>query len=232
MVVQQISFSFVILLNFMEKLRYIWILFFVFTANNLLGQSNLKEDTFYVTKTVIIDGDTIPNVAIEEVVVFPQLVFKNRWQSRRYRKLIRDVTRAYPYAKYARLRLDEMEAEFQKLETEKERKKYIKRVEDELMDEFGEELKKLTITQGRILLKLIDRETGDTSYELLKELRGTLSAIFWQAIARLFGSDLKSQYDPYGSDVLVERVVRMIETGQIKTDPRIEERLKKSYVKE
>ena len=107
--------------------------------------------------------------------------------------------------------------------------KYIKTIEKQLMDEFGKELKKLTITQGRILLKLIDRETGNTSYELLKELRGTVSAVFWQTIARLFGSDLKSQYDPQDDDFLVERVVRLIETGQIKLDNKVMERLKMSY---
>lgn len=213
----------------MRLLNLILIFLFVFQTNIILGQEASDEDTLYVTKTVIVDGDTIPNVAIEEVVIFPKLVFKNRRQSRRYTKLIRDVSKAYPYAKYAKIRLDEMEANFQKLETEQERKKYVKTVEKELMDDFGEELKKLTITQGRILLKLIDRETGDTSYELLKELRGSLSAIFWQAIARLFGSDLKSQYDPYGDDVLIERVVRLIESGQIKIDKQIEERLKKSH---
>jgi len=191
-----------------------------------LAQDTAKKDTFYVTKTVIVDGDTIPNVSIEEVVVFPKLVFKNKRQSRRYRKLIRDVRKAYPYAIYAKMKLDEMENEFNKLTTEKEKKKYIKIIEKELMGEFGSELKKLTITQGRILLKLIDRETGDTSYELLKELRGGVSAVFWQAIARLFGSDLKSQYDPMGDDYLIERVVRLIETGQIKLDKKILERLK------
>jgi len=191
-----------------------------------LAQDTAKKDTFYVTKTVIVDGDTIPNVSIEEVVVFPKLVFKNKRQSRRYRKLIRDVRKAYPYAIYAKMKLDEMENEFNKLTTEKEKKKYIKIIEKELMGEFGSELKKLTITQGRILLKLIDRETGDTSYELLKELRGGVSAVFWQAIARLFGSDLKSQYDPTGDDFLIERVVRLIESGQIKLDKKILERLK------
>jgi hypothetical protein len=124
--------------------------------------------------------------------------------------------------------LDEMEREFLKLETEKERKKYIKTVEKQLMDEFGNELKKLTSTQGRILLKLIDRETGNTSYVLLKELRGTVSAVFWQAIARLFGSDLKSRYDPSGDDYLIERVVRMIETGQLTVDPNVRKRLERS----
>lgn len=97
------------------------------------------------------------------------------------------------------------------------------------MDDFGTELKKLTITQGRILLKLIDRETGDTSYELLKELRGSISAVFWQTIARIFGSDLKSQYDPKGDDFLIERVVKLIETGQIKLDRETLKRLNMPY---
>lgn len=207
--------------------KYFLIIIIVLLFKTAFGQTE-DDDTLYVTRTVIVDGDTIPNVAIEEVVIFPQLVFKSKRQSRRYRKLIRDVTTAYPYAKYAKIRLDEMEKNFQSLKTDQERKRYVKDVEKELMSDFGSELKKLTVTQGRILLKLLDRETGNTSYELLKELRGGVSAVFWQTIARLFGSDLKSQYDPYGEDVLIERVVRLIESGQIKPDPRILERLKMS----
>jgi hypothetical protein len=205
------------------------LLIFLSFARNGLGQEVAEGDTLVVTRTVIIDGDTIPNVSIEEVVIFPRLIFKSRYRARRYKKLIRDVKRAYPYAIYAKNKLDQMEHEFQNLTTEKEKKKYVKTVEKQLMDEFGRELKKLTITQGRILLKLIERETGNTSYVLLKELRGTVSAVFWQTIARLFGSDLKSQYDPQGDDFLVERVVRLIETGQIKLDHKVMERLKMSY---
>jgi hypothetical protein len=115
----------------------------------------------------------------------------------------------------AKNKLDKMEKEFLELETEKERKKYIKTIEKQLMDEFGNELKKLTITQGRLLLKLIDRETGSTSYILLQELRGNFSAVFWQAIARLFGSNLKSEYDPQGEDRIIERIVLLIEHDQI-----------------
>lgn len=179
------------------------------------GQELSKADTLIVTKTVIDNGDTIPNVYIEEVVIFPELEFKNRYRAWRYRKLVRDLKRVYPYAKMAKNKLDQMEKEFLELETEKEQKKYIKTIEKQLMDEFGSELKKLTITQGRLLLKLIDRETGSTSYVLLQELRGNFSAVFWQAIARLFGSDLKSEYDPEGEDRLIERIVLLIEHGQI-----------------
>lgn len=205
------------------------LIFFVLFLKYSVAQKNSVKDTLLVTRTVIVDGDTIPNVSIEEVVIFPRLVFKNKYRERRYSKLVRDVKRAYPYAIYAKKKLNEMESEFQGLRTEKERNKYVKTIEKQLMDEFGNELKHLTITQGRILLKLIDRETGDTSYELLKELRGAVSAVFWQTIARIFGSDLKSQYDPKGDDMLIERVVRLIETGQITLDQQVIERLKMSY---
>ncbi len=181
----------------------------------VMAQNQKDSDTIIVTKTVIDDGDTIPNVTIGEVIIFPEKKFKNRYQAWRYRKLVRDLKRVYPYAKMAKNKLDKMEKEFLELETEKERKKYIKTIEKQLMDEFGSELKKLTITQGRLLLKLIDRETGSTSYILLQELRGNFSAVFWQAIARLFGSNLKSEYDPQGEDRIIERIVLLIEHDQI-----------------
>jgi len=210
------------------RIALIWfcINLFVVSAN---AQNELNIDSIKVAKAIIENGDTIANVVLEDVVVFPQLKFKNKRQQRHYTKLMRDVTKAYPYAKYAKIKLDEMEQEFLQLKTEKERDRYVETVEDQLMENFSDELKKLTITQGRILLKLIDRETGDTSYELLKRLRGSFSAFFWQAIARLFGSDLKSQYDATGEDYLIERVVNMIEAGYIKPDYNVYKRLNMEY---
>ncbi|MFO7827346.1 MAG: DUF4294 domain-containing protein [Bacteroidales bacterium] len=193
----------------------IWLIGLLLITNIVVGQNQKDSDTIIVTKTVIDDGDTIPNVTLNEVIIFPEKKFKNRFQAWRYRKLVRDLKRVYPYAKMAKNKLDQMEKEFLELETEKERKKYIKTIEKQLMDEFGNELKKLTITQGRLLLKLIDRETGSTSYMLLQELRGNFSAVFWQTIARIFGSDLKSEYDPHGEDRMIERIVLLIEHGQI-----------------
>lgn len=101
------------------------------------------------------------------------------------------------------------------IESKVKRKKYIKKVEKQLMAEFEGELKKLTIKQGIILIKLIDRETGNTSYDLVKELRGSFSAFLWQSLARLFGSNLKLQYDPNGRDAMIEEIVQLIENGQI-----------------
>jgi hypothetical protein len=101
------------------------------------------------------------------------------------------------------------------LETAKERREYTKQLEDELLKQYEEELKNLTITQGRILIKLIDRETRKTSYEVVKELRGSFQAAFWQAIARIFGSNLKTEFDPEGEDKVLNEIMIMIENGQL-----------------
>jgi hypothetical protein len=175
----------------------------------------LSQENIIVTTGKIVDGDTLPHLTLEPIVVLPKLTFESRRQRRRYNKLIRDIKRVYPYAKLAKAKLDQMEMEFQALETERERKQYVKTVEQQLMDEFGDELKKLTISQGRLLLKLIDRETGETSYELLKTLRGSFSAVFWQTIARIFGSNLKAEYDAHGEDYLIERIVLKLEYGML-----------------
>jgi len=190
----------------------------VFLAGTIKAQDTIqlhKDDDTFVLYGVIIDGDTLLLSSIDEVYIFPFRKFKSKRDLRRYRRLIRNVKKAYPYAKLAKKKLDEIEANFAKLKTEKARKQYIKQVEKEIRYEYEDELKKLTITQGRILIKLIDRETGDTSYELVKEFRGSFSAFFWQAIARLFGSNLKSEFDAQGEDKLINEIVILIENGQL-----------------
>ena len=97
---------------------------------------------------------------------------------------------------------------------EKTKKAYLKIVEKELRAEFEEPLKNLTTTQGEILLKLIDRETGETSYELVKQMRGSFQAFMWQSLARLFGSNMKTKYDPTGDDIMIERAIKLVEAGQ------------------
>jgi hypothetical protein len=174
-----------------------------------------RSGDIYVARRLIIDGDTIWVADLDEVYIFPTHKFKNRWEYRRYTRLIYNVKKAYPWARLAGEKLAEVEVHMGTLKTEKEQREYIKQVEQELLDDYKEDLKKLTITQGRILIKLVDRETGDTSYELVKELRGNLSAAFWQALARLFGSNLKSEYDAAGEDRLIEEIVILIEAGQL-----------------
>jgi len=196
------------------------VLLLIFLVSGIAFKSfsqNIKSssDSIIVTHAIILDGDTIPNIYLDEIVIFPEIIFKSKQEERRYTKLIRDLKKVYPYAQLAKQKLDELEREYAILETEKERKAFTKTIEQQLLDEFGPQLKKLTVTQGRLLLKLIDRETGNTSYALLKELRGSFSAVFWQAIARLFGSDLKTEYDADGVDQYIERIVILIEHGQV-----------------
>lgn len=162
---------------------------------------------------IIQNGDTAFLSVIEEAYIFPNRKFKNNRDLQRYRKLIRNVKRVYPYAKLAGQKFKEVDATMPTLKTQKEQRAYINSVEAEIKDKYEEELKKLTITQGRILIKLIDRETGHTSYEVVKELQGNFKAFVWQTLARLFGSNLKWAFDEKGEDKLINEIVVMIEKG-------------------
>jgi hypothetical protein len=114
-----------------------------------------------------------------------------------------------------RRRLEKVNEDMKKITTEKERKEYIKTVEKDVFAEYEGDMRQMTITQGRLLIKLIDRETQNTSYELIKVYRGRISAAFWQGIARIFGTNLKDQYDPYGEDALIELIIREIDAGRL-----------------
>ena len=201
-----------------NNLKFIFLLLlFSFASYTLKGQikKNEGEGEFHVLEAAVFEGDTIGSVDLQEIVVFPNLRFDNKRERRKYTKLIRDLKKVYPYAMEARNRLMEMEWEFRQLETDKERRAYVKKVEKELKEEFKDDVKDLTISQGRLLLKLIDRETGQTSFTILHEIKGGFSAVFWQTIARVFGHDLKAEYDPDGRDRLIERIVVMIEHDQL-----------------
>ena len=134
----------------------------------------------------------------------------------RFVKLQKKVVKVYPFAHMASLKLEEYAVELAEVTSKKEKKKFYKQIEKEIVEEYEGELRKLTISEGRILIKLLDRETGNTSYYLVEELRGRFSAFFWQGLARIFGHNLKSNYDPEGADRDIEFIVQRIETGRIK----------------
>lgn len=187
---------------------FIWIL-------RAEGQDTVTISDVDLLYGIFVDGDTILLTSIDEVIIFPEPKFKSKREWRRYHRLVRHVKKVYPYAKMAGEKYKIVSAHLLTLKTEKEKKAYIKQVEQEIHDEYEEDLKKLTITQGRILLKLIDREVGETSYDLLKEFKGTFSAFFWQTLARIFGHNLKSEFDPEGEDILLNEIVILIENGQL-----------------
>ncbi len=167
-----------------------------------------------VAKARIVDGDTIPMFELPEVNVKGYKYYRTPSEQRRYDKLVRNVKKVYPYARLAGIKLHEYDKMMAGL-SEREQKKIYKRAEEDLKAEFGEELKSLTITQGHILLKLVDREVGDPTYHIVKELRGSFVAFFWQNLSRLFGYNLKDKYDPEGKDREIEIIVQRIEKGTI-----------------
>lgn len=193
-----------------------WIIFLLAFFPKVEAQvPESKDSSLHFLRATVLNGDTIPLYHLRPVNVNAPRIFKNKREKRRYGKLKRYVVKVYPYAKVAGEMLQDFDDTLRAIESKAKRKKYIKKVEKQLMAEFEGELKKLTIKQGIILIKLIDRETGNTSYNLVKELRGSFSAFLWQSLARLFGSNLKLQYDPYGEDAMIEEIVQLIENGQI-----------------
>lgn len=205
----------------MKRLVLFTIIFFAITADfRAFAQDTIPYrraliEMGTVVPGLVVDGDTLPHVRMREIIVFPPRVFENRRQQRRYTRLVRYVKKVYPYAVTANQTLRDIDEHLATLDSERERKAYVDQAEEELRAEFEQDLRELTITQGMILIKLIDRETGETSYELVKELRGSLSAFFWQGIARLFGSNLKAEYDKEGDDAMIEEIVVKIENGQL-----------------
>jgi hypothetical protein len=202
-------------LKHLKKIILLSIPFLCVTLSGEAQESIPQTGDVYVARAIVIDGDTIWVADLDEVYIFPTRKFTSRRELRQYSRLIYNVKKTYPWAKMAGEKLAEVEVHMATLKTEKQQKEYLSQVEEELLRDYKEDLKKMTVTQGRILIKLVDRETGDTSYELVKELRGRLSAAFWQALARLFGSNLKSEYDAWGEDRLIEEIVVLIENGQL-----------------
>lgn len=190
--------------------------FFIFIF--LTGLSCLlksQEIKYIVTKTIVIQGDTLPIFSLREVEVISLEIPKTKKGKRKLSKLVKNVKKVYPYAKLAGIQLNKYEDMLLAAETDKERRQIMKQAEQEIKEEYGEDLKNLTFTQGKILIKLLDRETGESSYELVQELRGKFTAFWYQAFAKLWGYNLKVKYDPEGEDIQIETIVRLIERGQI-----------------
>lgn len=194
----------------MRRGVYILLLLLLFTAAEAQ-----ERDSAMVNMGIIQDGDTLIFKNIKEVVVFPDREFKNKRQYRRYSRYVQKVKKVYPLAVEARELLDEYEPRYYALQDQRDRRKLMKELEKELLDEHKEELKKWSISDGRILLKLINRETERTPYSLIKDFRGGFSAGFWQTIAKLFRNDLKDGYDPEGDDKMLEEIVTLIELGYL-----------------
>lgn len=170
----------------------------------------------YLIQNVERDGVTMPEIEIKEVTVVARPTRETgRSEYRKYERMIYNIKKVYPYALVVRSKLDEVNYIMSGMKNEKERREYIRKFEKDIFSEFQDDISKLTITQGKILIKLIDRETQNTSFDLIREYRGKFSAAFWQGIARIFGTNLKDEYDPFGSDALMEIIIGEIEAGRL-----------------
>ena len=174
---------------------------------------NRDTVTPIVVPGMILDGDTLPYVDLKAFTVIPPVKFDNYNELLKYEKLVYRVRKVYPYAKLASRKLEEYKKVLDTISTKKERKQFIKKAEKELEAQFGNEIRNLSFSQGKILIKLIYRETGNSTYDIVKELRGSFNAFIWQTMATLFGYDLKTTYDPVGEDQMIERIVQMIDAG-------------------
>lgn len=160
-------------------------------------------------------GDSVAHIVLPTFYKYPPLNFKNQKERDRYNRLVANVKRLLPLAKLARYTVIETYDFIQTLPTKKERAEHLKRVEEGLKKQYTPTLKKLTRSQGRLLVKLIDRECGQTGYEIAQAFIGAFKANMYQAIAFCFGNSLTRRYDPEGEDRYIERVVRMVESGQL-----------------
>ena len=161
-------------------------------------------------------GEIIPIYYLKEVDINAYVYILTQDDLKKYAKLIRNVKVAYPYAKKAGVLL----RDYNNLmigKSEKERKRIMKQAEKDIEREFTPSLKKLTKSQGKILLRLVDRETGSDSYSLVKELRGSLRAFFYQSIGRIFGYNLRTKYDPLNNneDFIIEKIIFAIESKKL-----------------
>ena len=161
------------------------------------------------------DGDSIQYMEMNNVYVFPPITFGSQKQQNAYMRLVKNVKTVLPIAKEARMIMMETAEYLETLPTKEARDEHMKRVEKSIMKEYKPRMKRLTYSQGKLLIKLIYRESNSSGYELIQAFLGPLRAGFYQAFAWAFGASLKKEYDPEGVDRLTERVVLMVEAGQL-----------------
>lgn len=160
-------------------------------------------------------SDSIQYMEMSNVYVYPELVFQNKKQQQSYLRLVKNVKTVLPIAKEVRAVLIETAEYLETLPTEEEKNAHIKRVEKSIMAQYKPRMKKLTYSQGKLLIKLVDRECNSSAYDMIKAFFGPIRSGFYQAFAWVYGASLRKHYDPEGTDRLTERVVLMVEAGQL-----------------
>ncbi len=167
------------------------------------------------TSKVIYEGDSIPYMEMGNVYVYPQRTFSSKKQARAYSRLVRNVKKVLPIAKEVNALIIETYEYMETLPNKKAREEHLKRVEKNILEVYKPRMKKLTFSQGKLLIKLIHRECNSSSYEIVKAFLGPVKAGFYQAFAAVFGASLRKKYDGEGDDKMTEQVILMVESGQL-----------------
>ncbi|MCU0458311.1 MAG: DUF4294 domain-containing protein [Bacteroidales bacterium] len=203
----------------MKRGVFILLLGFLCATSSGQGRDTVPADTvlmpLHILKTATFDGQTYPLVELPEIIVYGKMPRGVRFDYRRHARLVYNVRRVYPYALIVRDEFGRINRLLETLPDEKAQRNFLQDYEKDLLARYEGDIRKLTFTQGKILIKLIDRETQNTSYDLIREYRGKFSAAFWQGIARIFGSNLKVNYDAEGDDYLIEQIIKEIEAGRL-----------------
>lgn len=189
----------------------------IYSVNETSSQTNDTDKKLNVVYGQINGNDTLLIVYLPEVDIDLLSRYYEIAGTRQGRRLVNNVRKVYPYAKLAGDKMKEYDVMLADVTSTSERHRMMKQAEQEISEQYTEELKKLTFSQGLILIRLIDRETGNTSYQVVQELRGKLRAFFYQGFARLWGYNLKTEYDPAHNreDEEIETIITLLERGQI-----------------
>ena len=201
-------------------MRKILLLLLLLPASMSAQQEKVDMDSPTFVPTVRVGkvfegGDSIQYMEMNNVYVYPPISFSSKKQARAYMRLVNNVKKVLPIAKEANMIMMETAEYLETLPDKKSKETHMKRVEQSIMKEYKPRMKKLTYSQGKLLIKLIYRESNSSSYELIQAFLGPVRAGFYQAFAWAFGASLKKEYDAEGVDRLTERVVLMVESGQL-----------------
>ena len=198
--------------KFLVEVKKYW-LFIVFTGVSIFGFSN--EYVLDSVRLQVNSSDTFYLARMQDVWVYPQMVFTSKKQERFYWRTVRDVKKTLPFAKELAIEMRVADHQLALLPDDKARRKWWKQHEKYLFKKYENDFRRMTASQGQMLMKLMDRESDKTSYEIIKHYRGKASANFWQFVAKLFKNDLKEEYDASDKDRIVERVINLVEAGQL-----------------
>lgn len=209
----------------MRRFVQIWLLLTVIfvchtEAQGLIADNSTpakQRTTIYllpnVYPAVIIDGDTVACMSLHDFIKYSPLRFASNRDQTQYTKLIRDVKKTLPYAKEIAVIITETYEYMETLPDDKAKQKHLNQMEKYLMDAYTPKMKKLTRSQGQLLMKLVDRETNSSSYHIIDAYMGSAKAFFYNAFASMFGNSLKKRYNPYAEDRLTERACVLVEQG-------------------